>query len=193
MASFLDIFEERQEERGRGAPADHDYDLLRAMLIFACSGLDATIKHAIREALPAVIDRVDRAEDNFRDFVERRLRAERANVLLSKVLTARDSRAALVDELVRDLTANSLQSKDQILRAASFFDLPSRDLVSDMVLFDSIFHTRNQIAHEMDIDFDQPRRNRTPRRKQRMLDLTHAALSCAAKFLAGVDAKLSPR
>ena len=65
VESFLETFEDRQKHRGRGAPADRDVDLLRAMLVFACSGLDSLIKHAIRDALPAVIDRVERAEDNF--------------------------------------------------------------------------------------------------------------------------------
>ena len=193
VSSFLQAFEDRQSERGRGAPADHDYDLLRAMLVFACSGLDSMIKHAIRDALPTVIDRVDGAEDNFRGFVEKQLPRDGrlATGLLSRILTARDPRAALVEELVRDLTGRSLQSKDQILRAGSFFDLRSQELVDDMDLFDDIFRARNQIAHEMDIDFEQPRRNRARRQKQQMVRFTSAVLACAAKFLAGVDAKLS--
>ena len=193
VKSFLEAFEVRQERRGRGAPADQDYDLLRAMLVFACAGLDSMIKHAIRDALPSVIDRVDRAEDNFREFVEKQLPREgRFEVrLLSRILTARDPRGTLVEELVRNLTGQSLQSKAQILRAGSFFDLPSGELVEDMNLFDVIFRARNQIAHEMDIDFEQPRRNRAPRPKQEMVDFTEAVLACAAKFLAGVDGKLS--
>ena len=190
--SFLAAFESRVGQRGRGAPTDQEYDLLRAMLVFACSGLDSMIKHAIRDALPAVIDCVDRAEDNFRDFVEKQLPPDgrSTNRLLAAVLTARNPRVALVEHLVRDLTGSSLQSKNQILRAGSFFDLPSRELIDDMSLFDSIFRTRYQIAHEMDIDFNQPRRNRAPRPKQEMVDFTEAVLSCADRFLAGVDAKL---
>ena len=114
-----------------------------------------------------------------------------ATGLLSRILTAREPRAALVEELVRDLTGKSLQSKAQILRAGSFFDLPSRELVEDMDLFDAMFRARNQIAHEMDIDFEQPRRNRAPRPKQEMVEFAEAILACATKFLAGVDAKLA--
>jgi hypothetical protein len=122
--SFLDAFQTGR--RGPGAPTDQEYDLLRAMLVFACSGLDSTVKHAIREALPAVIDRVPRAEDNFRDFVQEQFSVDGrpTNRLLATVLTADSPRRALVDHLVRDLTASSLQSKDQILRAGSFFDIP---------------------------------------------------------------------
>lgn len=51
---------------------DRDYDLLGAMVVCTCSGLDSMVQHAIRDAPPSVIDGVDKAEDNFRAFVERR-------------------------------------------------------------------------------------------------------------------------
>ena len=151
------------------------------------------VKHAIRDALPSVIDRVEKAEDNFREFVERKLPAEgrSGTRLLSRILTARDPRGALVEELVRDLTGQSLQSRAQILRAGSFFDLPSGELVDDMELFDKVFAARNQIVHEMDIDFTQPRRNRGRRPKDDMVEFTEAVLICAARFLVGVDKKLA--
>jgi len=85
----------------------------------------------------------------------------------------------------------AMLSKAQLLRAGSFFDLPSGELVDDMALFDDIFGARNQIVHEMDIDFSQPRRNRAPRPKQEMVDFAKEVLACAAKFLAGVDGKLA--
>ena len=59
-----------------------------------------------------------------------------------------------------------------------------------MRLFDDIFRVRNEIAHEMDIDFDQPKRSRKTRPRQRMVRYTQAVLNCGAKFLAGVDEKL---
>ena len=191
--SFLAAFQSRVRNRGRGAPTDQEYDLLRAMLVFACSGLDSSIKHAVRDALPDVIDRVDRARDNFRDFVEKQLPMDARSTtrLLANVLTTESPRSALIQHLVRDLTGRGLQSKDQILRAGSFFDIPSSELIDDMALFDAVFRARNQIAHEMDIDFTQPRRNRAPRPRQEMVDYTSAVLGCAAKFLAGVDSRLN--
>ena len=192
VESFLNAFESHVSQRGPGSPTDQEYDLLRAMLVFACSGLDSSIKHAVREALPAVINRVDRAADNFRDFVEKQLSvdAQSTTRLVAKVLTTESPRSALIQHLIRDLTGRSLQSKDQVLRVGSFFDIPSSELVDDRPLFDRVFRARNQIAHEMDIDFTQPRRNRASRRKQEMVDYTSAVLGCAAKFLAGVDARL---
>ena len=192
--SFFDAFQDSVQQRGRGAPTDQEYDQLRAMLVFACSGLDSSIKHAVRDALPAVIDRVDRAADNFRDFVEKQLPLDTQSTtrLLADVLTTPSPRSALIQHLVRNLTGRSLQSKDQILRAGSFFDIPSSELIDDMALFDEIFRARNQIAHEMDIDFTQPRRNRARRPRQKMVGYTAAVLGCAANFLAGVDSRLKP-
>ena len=59
-----------------------------------------------------------------------------------------------------------------------------------MGLFDDIFRARNEIAHEMDIDFDQPKRSRKTRSRQRMVEYTQAVLDCGRKFLPGVDSKL---
>ena len=101
-SSFLTILDTRLGERSRGAPSDEDYDLLRAMLLFTCAGIDSMMKHIIREALEVVIERVEKAEDNFRDFVQRRLlaSAEFSPALLTRVLTSGDSRRALIEELV---------------------------------------------------------------------------------------------
>lgn len=73
------------------------------------------------------------------------------------------------------------------------FNLPSRDLIQDPALFRELFQARNQIAHEMDIDFSQPRRNRATRGKYQFVEYASAALECGARFLNGVDIKLQSR
>lgn len=191
-SSFLTTFNQRQADRGRGAPADHDTDLLRAMLVFACAGLDSTVKHAIRDALPALIEHDHEVHERFRKFVKAQLPLDqqRTTDLLSTVLTARSTRTALIELLIETLTGRSLQSKAEILTAGSYFDLSRAQLIENTGLFDRIFRARNQIVHEMDIDFDQARRNRAPRPRHEMVEFTGAVLACAARFLAGVDTKL---
>lgn len=162
------------------------------MLLFACSGLDSTIKHLIRDALPRVVDQVPGAEANFKRFAQRRLRSGESSDLLAAALTSRQPRRVLLDELIDDLTSASLQSIDQVLRCGSYFDLRSRELIENEALFRELFHARNQIAHEMDIDFSQPRRNRATRGKDQFVQYTTAVLGCATRFLRGVDAKLQP-
>ena len=141
-SSFLTLFEStRRNRNARGTPTDQEQDLLRAMLVFACAGLDSMIKQVVRDALESVIDRSDGAHGNFRVYVEKRL-ARQGTLdpkFLAEVLTGTDPRKVLIAELVGELTSQSLQSKDQVLRAASFFDIPSNALTPDIRLLDRIF------------------------------------------------------
>ena len=107
------------------------------------------------------------------------------------MLASRNPRDVLVGTLVADLISPSLQSKDQVLRAASYFDIPSAALATDLRLLDRIFGARNQIVHEMDVDFAQKNRNRRPRRKAVMIDHTTEILRLANAFLTAVDRGLS--
>lgn len=66
------------------------------------------------------------------------------------VLTPRHPRfsSALIDDLV----SQSLQSKEQVLRAASYFDIPSATLAPNLKMLEDIFRARNEIVHEIDND-----------------------------------------
>lgn len=189
-SSFLDIFEATRETRkAKGTPTDEEQNLLRAMLVFAGAGLDAIIKQLVRDALSLTIDRSTGAEGNLKTFISKRL--ARQNTLdpsfLSSVLASRDPRDVLVSELVDDLISQSLQSKEQVLRVASYFDIPSPALAPDLKLLERIFRARNEIVHEMDVDFAQKNRNRRPRRKAEMIGHTTEILRLANAFLIEVD------
>ena len=167
-SSFLDIFEATRETReAKGASTDEEQDLLRAMLVFAGAGLDSMIKQLVRDALSLAIDRSKGAEESFRIFISKRL--ARQDTLdpsfLSSVLASRNPRNVLVSTLVADLISQSPQSKDQLMRVASYFDIQSAALATDLRLLDRIFGARNEIVHEMDVDLAQTNRNRRPRRK----------------------------
>lgn len=55
--SFLDYFEGLREDRqAKGMSEEEEQDQLRAMFIFAASGLDSMVKQLARDALPSVID-----------------------------------------------------------------------------------------------------------------------------------------
>ena len=77
-SSFLDIFNTtRQARRARGTPTDEEQDLLRAMLLFAASGLDSMVKQLIRDALPIVIPKHKGALANLESFLSRHLKTQR--------------------------------------------------------------------------------------------------------------------
>ena len=98
-SSFLDIFEAtRRTRNAQGTPTDEEQNLLRAMLVFAGAGLDSMIKQLVRDALSQTIDRSERAEDNLRTFVSRRLGRQGPldPSFLSAVLVSREPREVSV-------------------------------------------------------------------------------------------------
>jgi hypothetical protein len=163
------------------------------MFTFASAGLDSMIKQLIRDALAQVIEISPGAMSNFKAFIAKRLsRRETLDPqFLAEVLASRDPRDVLVAELVNELASQSLQSKEALLRAASYFDIPSAELTPKLGDLEGIFKARNQIAHEMDVDFDQPNRNRRPRRRRQMIDYTNELLRIANVLLARIDSMLS--
>ncbi len=192
-SSFLITFETTRKARGaRGTPTDQEHDLLRAMLTFASSGLDSMIKQLVRDALPEVVNLREGAHDQFQGFVERRLRRGDGPDyrFVAAVMADPNPRSRLVDGLVRDLTSSSLQSVDEVLRVGSYFDIRSPSLIPDPNSAREIFVARNQIVHEMDIDFDRPNRNRRPRRKVDMVANTQELFAMALRFLTEVDSRL---
>ena len=190
-SSFLETFE-RTRRNARGASTDKEQDLLRAMLTFACAGLDALVKQLIKDALPDVINCNEAAERTFRADIERRIRRgeEIDHRFLADVLTQKRPRDRLIDILISDLTSQSLQSKDQLLRVGSFFDIQSNSITKNPNDLARIFTARNQIVHEMDIDFSPTNRNRRSRTKGKMFDDTNKIFKVSKIFLEEVDHKL---
>ena len=192
--SFLDIFENiRRARNAKGAPTDEEQDLLRAMLAFASSGLDALVKQLVRDALPLIININEGACKMFETFVERQLRkGEKIDYkLLAEAVSNKNPRSHLVNLLIKELTSSSLQSTEELLRVASYFDMPSQDIANDKRKLSKIFDARNQIAHEMDVDFLQSNRNRRPRARKLMEDYTNEIFLVSKAFLKGVDQKAS--
>ena len=126
--SFLAIF---NTDRKPGHTSRADQDLLRAMLVFASAGLDSVIKHLVKDALPTVIEKDNAACDNFRKFVERKIRQDDQPdyKTMAGILVAKSPIDHMLNLLVRDLTAKSLQSVDELFRIASYFNIES-DIIS---------------------------------------------------------------
>jgi len=199
--SFLDSFEKvRKARKAKGTPTDEEQDLLRAMLLFAASGLDATIKQLVRHTLSLVVESDIGARQNLQKYAERR--CSKANMIpsqehsaakfLAAIMTHDSPKRAVIEHLVSELTSSSLQSKDQLFRAASHFGIKASEIVTDDSLLDGAFHARNQIAHEMDIDFKQPNRNRVPRRRDDMVQYANILLDVGDGFLAATEKRIRP-
>jgi len=192
--SFLETFNTiRTNRNARGAPTDEEMDLLRAMFTFASSGLDSLVKQLIRDTLPTIIEIDQGANEIFKNFVERRIKREDGfdSKLIADVLCNINPRRKLIDILISELTSQSLQSTDQLLRVGAFFNIPSHQLIQNRDNINQVFVARNQIVHEMDVDFSQPNRNRRPRARRILTNHTNVIFRLANSFLNIIDMKLA--
>ena len=69
-------------------------------------------------------------------------------------------RAKLIEEYIRELTGESLQSADEILRTTAALGLENKTLGLDILRLKEIFQIRNKIIHELDLDLNAPKRKR---------------------------------
>lgn len=165
-------------------------DLLRAALLFASSGLDSFVKQLVRDALYDIIGISIGAETQLKGFIEKQLHKTNGDSIkiLSNALVSKNPRFQLISCLMNNLTNKSLQSKDELLKVASFFDIPSRELVDNFNYLRDVFTMRNQLAHEMDFDYSTNKRR--VRSKRELMDATNYLFNIANKFLQCLDEKL---
>lgn len=200
--SFLEAFEVVRNERGaqRGATTDEEQDLLRMMVVIAAAGLDSLLKQTIRDCLPKLVELDENVQQGLETFVVRQLRGEvedlntsAANKFLAKVLLADSHQAQVIEEYVQHLTGSSLQSASEVMKAVSALGINPKQINIQPDKLKPIFDIRNRIIHELDIDFEAARRNRSSRRLQDMVDRTNLLLQLSEKVLEAVYAKLNEK
>lgn len=77
------------------------------------------------------------------------------------------------------------------MRIAHVLQLATDAKMTQIYIATEIFYVRNQISHEMDIDFTQTNRSRCPRRRDKMISYTNELLKIGKAFLEHVDRKLT--
>lgn len=177
----------------RGITTDQEQDLLRAMVIAAASGLDACLKRLIRDCLPRLITDSGDVHDAFEKFVARHLQSGEGVIsvkLLAKTLAAGDAQRHLIEQYVYDLTGDSLQSADQLLRACSAVGADSKTCVGDIADVKKIFAARNQMVHELDMNLDHPIRKRRVRTQADMKRYAERLLAISRAIVCDVDKRV---
>lgn len=170
-------------------------DLLRAMFIFATGGLDSLFKQAIKDTLSNLIEGNEGANNMFQSFAEKEIQEKKTeesgidSKLIAKLLTSTNPRKELKERLIYNLTSNSLQSKDQILRIAAYFDIPSKSIVDDVKLLQDIFIERNKIIHEMDINFDGDK-SRNRRELKEIVQYVNYLLKIGEKLIIEIEKRM---
>lgn len=186
----------KQRPATRGALTDEEQDLLRATLVMAASGLDGMTKQIIRDILPTFCRHDQAVQQKFVDFAARKIRGDGEGVmtrdtskLLANVLTSESPQRALIEAYVDRLTGGSLQSVDELFKVAAALGVSSRIL--DENTLKPIFDDRNAIIHELDVDFDAPRRNRNSRPLGHMITSTNRILQLSQAIYEVCEQKLT--
>lgn len=197
--SLLKAFELARTSRGksRGMTTDQEQDIMRAMLVMACAGLDASVKQVIQDALPLLVPVNPGAQTGLETFVERQVRGEETDFgtnakYLAKVLASALPYKRVINSYINALTGDSLQSVEQLFKVVNALGIDQNTLGLDKNLLRPIFVARNQIIHELDIDLEGERRKRNIRSMDEMIDWTNKVLDLTKKIIDIVD-KMIPR
>jgi len=197
--SLVAAFDDAKAKRGnpRGVLTDQEQDILRASLVMCCAGVDAALKQAIRDCFEHLLDSSKPVREGFEKFIRKRISGEgdaleltAGSKFLALILADKAPRAKLVEEYIRELTGDSLQSVDEILRTTAALGLDNKALALDVARLKEIFMIRNKIIHELDLDLNAPKRKRKVRSQTDLLDNTDFMLSTIKKVLESLDKAL---
>jgi hypothetical protein len=198
-SSLVKAFDDAKAKRGnvRGVLTDQEQDILRASLVMCCAGVDAALKQAIRDCFETLLEKNALVREGFEKFIRKRIGGE-GDVLelasgvkfLAKVLADKAPRARLLEDYIRELTGDSLQSAEEIGRTGAALGLDTKALALDMPRLKEIFQIRNKIIHELDLDLTAPKRKRKVRSQKDLLDNSDFMLATIKKLLDAIDKAL---
>lgn len=189
----------------RGGTKTTEQDLLRAMLLFTSSTLDSTIKELIKGCLEKVVMKDVGARKQLEDFVEKKIRKDNNlpddlrrteatkgidTKYVASILVSDNPLKSLTNDLIDELTKDSLQSVDQLLRIAAYFAITKEEILEDVELVKRIFKARNEITHEMDIQPNKTYLTRRPRKETDMVSYSNELLKITEKFIQILASKL---
>lgn len=177
----------------RGITTDQEQDLLRAMVVAAAAGLDACLKRLIKDCVPLLIHKSARVHESFEKFVMRHLQSGEGNIsakILARALAAPHAQTQLIDDYVYDLTGDSLQSGEQLLKACAALGANDKTCLGDIAEIKTIFSARNQMIHELDMNLDHPIRKRRVRTQSDMKRYAERLLAISFEIIKDVDARV---
>ena len=198
-SSLLIAFDDAKAKRGgkRGVLTDKEQDILRAALVMTCAGIDAALKQSIRDCLEKLLESDKPVRDGFEKFIRRRIGGEgdvlelaSGSKFLATVLAEASPRKRLIEEYIRELTGESLQSAEEIMRTTAALGLETKSLALDIPRLKEIFSIRNKIIHELDIDLDAPKRKRKVRSQSDLVDNSDLVLKTTKAVVEALDKKL---
>lgn len=139
----------------KGGPSTHlNQDLYRAMLVFACAGLDAFVKKLVKDKLPLLVSIDKKVEQKFIEYVQKDLKEDKILNTLALALINNAPRDIFLEKYVNNMTSDSLQSADELFKVSNASGLETDKLLSKTrkASLTEAFSVRHQIVHEMDIN-----------------------------------------
>lgn len=199
--SLIDAFNDAKAKRGgkRGVLTDQEQDILRAALVMACAGIDASVKQAIRDCFERLFKMNEETHKDFQSFIQKRLAGDVdgdisavGRKFLSKVLIEENPRKMLVEEYIKYLTGDSLQSFEQLMKTSAALGLDIRKRLNERkTVLNDIFAARNKIIHELDIDLEARARKRRVRSQTQLVKDIESVLTTTELFLAEIERLLT--
>jgi hypothetical protein len=196
LENLAKVRELRRQETGdiRGRLPANEEDLLRAAIVFTGAGLDATLKQLIRDTLPQMLDSSTQAHEKFEAFASERLgTGDIADTrAIARYLTSADPRDRLIEDYIYDLTGSSLQSAEEVQKAAGALGIDDGGLRKRISGLKRLFIARNQISHELDLQRPENRGDRARRTRSigPTKTLCHEGLEVGQLVINGVGALL---
>jgi len=166
-------------------------DLLRAVLMFACSTIDSVGKQLTKDCLKELIDSDEGAQKTFEQYISRRIDKDPKKIL-ARALSNPDYRGELIKILQESIEGTSLQSYAQISELTARFGIVTDDVITRAEA-EKIFDTRQKIIHEMDIEVlanSGSRAQRRTRAENELKELAEQILEASCKLIEAVHNKI---
>ena len=129
-----------------------------------------------KENIKFCIDNSEKAEKEFKKFVERSVKNKISknvfNIDLSMLggsLSSKEPRVFFIDKYTKEFCENSIQSRKMIEKFFKSMSITINEEIQSVISDEEIFQTRNSIIHSMDVDFHNVY-IRISRREERMLE-----------------------
>ena len=132
----------------------------------------------------------------FEKFVQRYLQGGEAEgndlsaKILAKIIAAPDPQKQLINRYVYELTGDSLQSAEQLLKVCAALGVDSKPILGDVKTLKSIFAARNQMIHELDMNLISPNRKRRVRGQADMQGYAERLIKISAEIVTDVDSRV---
>ncbi len=162
LQHLLEIFRTLKNNR-KGSPTDKEQDLLRAVVVLGCAGLDSFLKQIINDTLNLVRKNnkysqryfINKTKDILQDSKKENIDLQ----LMSEILMSGNTEETLARIIMERMSEKSLQNFGELQEIARAFGMSESIFSDKKTEIRHMFNSRNKIAHEFDYNFKEVKNN----------------------------------